>query len=72
VLHFTLRFNAPFKTRQLALEIFDPDYFIEFSLREEEPIRLVGAPVACTMTIHSPTDEERTEKLRGGLLRRCQ
>jgi ABC-type uncharacterized transport system substrate-binding protein len=66
VLHFTLPFEAPLKTRQLTLEIFDPDYFIEFSLREEEPITLVGAPVACTMTIHNPTDDESTEKLKGG------
>jgi ABC-type uncharacterized transport system substrate-binding protein len=65
VLHFTLPFKMPFKTRQLALEVFDPDYFIAFSLREEEPIKLVGAPVACAMTIQSPTDEESTEKLRG-------
>jgi ABC-type uncharacterized transport system substrate-binding protein len=48
-----------------VLEVFDPDYFIEFSLQEEEPIRLVGAPVACKITIQSPTDEESTEKLRG-------
>ena len=65
VLHFTLPFEAPLKTTRLTLEIFDPDYFIAFSLQEEAPIRLVGAPIACAMTIHSPTDDESTEKLRG-------
>jgi ABC-type uncharacterized transport system substrate-binding protein len=65
VLHFTLPFKIPFKTRQLTLKVFDPDYFIEFTLREEQPIKLVGAPVACAMTIQSPTDEDSTEKLRG-------
>ena len=65
VLHFVLPLKTPFKTRQLTLEIFDPDYFIQFSLQEEGPIKLVGAPAACTMTIQSPTDEESTEKLRG-------
>jgi ABC-type uncharacterized transport system substrate-binding protein len=65
VLHLTLPFKIPFKTRQLVLEVFDPDYFIEFSLQEEEPIRLVGAPAACKITIQSPTDEESTEQLRG-------
>jgi ABC-type uncharacterized transport system substrate-binding protein len=64
VLHFTLPFEAPLKTRQLTLEIFDPDYFIEFDLEEKEPIRLVGAPSACAMTIHGPTDEESEEKLK--------
>jgi ABC-type uncharacterized transport system substrate-binding protein len=65
VLHFVLPLRTPFKPRQLTLEIFDPDYFIQFSLQEEEPIKLVGAPAACTMAIQSPTDEESTEKLRG-------
>jgi ABC-type uncharacterized transport system substrate-binding protein len=65
VLHFTVLFEVPFKTRQLTLEIFDPEYFIAFTLQEEEPIKLVGAPVVCAMTIHSQTDEESTEKLRG-------
>jgi ABC-type uncharacterized transport system substrate-binding protein len=64
ILHFTLPFGAPLKTKQLTLEIFDPDYFIEFSMQEKQPIRLVGAPAACTMTIHSPTDDESTENLR--------
>ena len=32
VLHFTLPFQTPAKPRQLALEIFDPDYFIEFAV----------------------------------------
>jgi ABC-type uncharacterized transport system substrate-binding protein len=64
VLHFTLPFEAPLKTKQLALEIFDPDYFIEFSSQEKQPVRLVGAPQTCAMTIHSPTDEESTENLR--------
>jgi ABC-type uncharacterized transport system substrate-binding protein len=65
VLHFTVPFEVSFKTRQLTLEIFDPDYFIQFTLQEEGPIKLVGASVACAMTIQSPTDEESTEKLRG-------
>jgi ABC-type uncharacterized transport system substrate-binding protein len=64
VLHFTLPFKVPIKPRQFSLEIFDPDYFIQLSLQEEEPIRLVGAPAACTMTIYSPTDDESTEKLK--------
>jgi ABC-type uncharacterized transport system substrate-binding protein len=63
VLHFTLPFKAPLKTRQLSLEIFDPDYFVAFSLQDKDPIRLVRAPVACAVTIHNPTDEESTAKL---------
>jgi ABC-type uncharacterized transport system substrate-binding protein len=56
VLHFTLPFKTPFKTRQLALEVFDPSFFVDFSLAKQDPIRLVGAPAACTLAIQRPND----------------
>ena len=34
VLHFTLPFKTPFKTKQLALEVFDPSFFVDFALAE--------------------------------------
>jgi ABC-type uncharacterized transport system substrate-binding protein len=56
ILHFTLPFKTPVKTKQLALEIFDPTYFVDFSLQKKDPIHLIGAPAACTMAIQRPTD----------------
>jgi ABC-type uncharacterized transport system substrate-binding protein len=56
VLHFTLPFRTPFKTRQLALEVFDPSFFVDFSLQNKDPIRLVGAPGTCTFAIQRPND----------------
>ncbi|MDB5500344.1 MAG: hypothetical protein JWR89_246, partial [Tardiphaga sp.] len=56
VLHFTLPFKAPFKTRELALEIYDPTFFVDFALQKTDPIRLVGAPVACKTAIQRPSD----------------
>jgi ABC-type uncharacterized transport system substrate-binding protein len=56
VLHFTLPFKTPFKTRQLALEVFDPTFFVDFSLQKKDPIRLVGAPAACSFAIQRPND----------------
>jgi len=56
VLHFTLPLKTPIKTRQLAVEIFDPSYFVDFALQKQNPIRLVGAPAACTMAIQRPND----------------
>ena len=56
VLHFTLPFRTPFKTRQLALEVFDPAFFIDFVLEKTDPIRLVGAPAGCTLVIQRPSD----------------
>ena len=56
VLHFTLPFKTPIKTKQLAVEIFDPTYFVDFALQKQNPIRLVGAPAACATTIQRPND----------------
>jgi ABC-type uncharacterized transport system substrate-binding protein len=56
VLHFTLPFKTPIKTRQLAVEIFDPSHFVDFALQKQNPIRLVGAPATCTIAIQRPND----------------
>ncbi len=60
VLHFTLPFKTPFKTRALALEVFDPSYFVDFSLQKTDPVHLVGAPAGCTLQIQRPTDGTAT------------
>jgi ABC-type uncharacterized transport system substrate-binding protein len=56
VLHFTLPFKTPFKTKALALEIYDPSFFVDFSLAKQDPVRLVGAPAACSFAIQRPND----------------
>jgi ABC-type uncharacterized transport system substrate-binding protein len=56
VLHFTLPFRTPFKTKALALEVFDPTFFVDFSLAKHDPIRLVGAPADCTFAVQRPSD----------------
>jgi ABC-type uncharacterized transport system substrate-binding protein len=55
-LHFTLPFKTPFKTQALALEVFDPSYFIDFKLDEKDPVTLVGAPANCKLAFQRPTD----------------
>jgi ABC-type uncharacterized transport system substrate-binding protein len=56
-LHFTLPLKAPVKPKQLALEVFDPAFFIDFKFAEKEPVRLVGAPAACQMNFERPDDK---------------
>jgi ABC-type uncharacterized transport system substrate-binding protein len=55
-LHFTLPFKAPVKTKQLHVDIYDPDYFIEFAFVANHPVALVGAPVACKFSIVRPEE----------------
>jgi ABC-type uncharacterized transport system substrate-binding protein len=55
-LHFTLPLKTPVKPKELALEVFDPSYFIDFQLDDKNPIKLVGAPAACQLKIQRPSD----------------
>jgi ABC-type uncharacterized transport system substrate-binding protein len=55
-LHFTLMLKTPVKPKQLALEVFDPAFFIDFKYADKDPIRLVGAPAACQMKFQRPND----------------
>jgi ABC-type uncharacterized transport system substrate-binding protein len=55
-LHFTLPLKTPVKPKQLALEVFDPSFFIDFKLADEDPVRLVGAPADCRMKFQRPND----------------
>jgi ABC-type uncharacterized transport system substrate-binding protein len=56
VLHFTLPLKNPIKSKQFTLEVFDPTFFVDFELQEKDPVKLVGAPAGCALTIQHPTD----------------
>jgi ABC-type uncharacterized transport system substrate-binding protein len=55
-LHFTLPLKTPVKPKELALEVYDPSFFIDFQLDDKSPIKLVGAPAACQLKIQRPND----------------
>src|ERR1700680_1017828 len=48
-LHFTLPLKTPVKSRELAVEVYDPSYFIAFKMADKDPIKLLGAPATCAM-----------------------
>jgi ABC-type uncharacterized transport system substrate-binding protein len=53
-LHFTLPFKKPIKAEKLDLEIYDPEFFIDFGFADKEPLRLLGAPGRCTAAVEKP------------------
>ena len=55
-LHFTLPLKAPVKSRELALEVFDPTFFVDFKYADKDPVTLVGAPAACQRSFQRPND----------------
>jgi ABC-type uncharacterized transport system substrate-binding protein len=55
-LHFTLPLKTPVKSKEMALEVFDPTFFVDFKFAEQNPVRLVGAPTACQISFQRPND----------------
>ena len=55
-LHFMLPLKTPVKPKELAVEVFDPAFFIDFKFADRNPVRLVGAPAACQMKFQRPND----------------
>ena len=49
-LHFTLPFKTPVKAKALDVEVYDPDFFIDFGFAEKDQVRLVNAPAQCSVS----------------------
>jgi ABC-type uncharacterized transport system substrate-binding protein len=64
-LHFTLPLKTPVKSKTLALEVFDPEFFIDFKFADTDPVRLAGAPGACQMKFQRPNDGTANAKTLG-------
>ena len=53
ILHFTLPLARPVAAKgALKLEVFDPEYFVAFTLPGEEAVRLDAAPASCTLAVN--------------------
>lgn len=56
-LHFTVPLKTPLKSKDLNIEIYDPEYFVDFSFKDgKDPVSLVGAPPACKLTVAKPQE----------------
>jgi ABC-type uncharacterized transport system substrate-binding protein len=53
-LHFTLPLKAPVKTKDLSIEVYDREFFVDFSFNEKNPAKLVGAPAQCKLSVINP------------------
>ena len=64
-LHFVLPLKAPLKAKALELEVFDPSYFVDFSLVEKDPVSLEKAPAGCQIGLAKPKEmtKEMAQKL---------
>jgi ABC-type uncharacterized transport system substrate-binding protein len=55
-LHFTLPLKAPIRAHNLEVDVYDPEFFIDFEFAENDPVSLANAPAQCSLTTMKPTD----------------
>ena len=55
-LHFTLPLKAPVKAKDFALEVYDREFFVDFAFAEKDPVKLVGAPAHCKLSVAKPQE----------------
>jgi ABC-type uncharacterized transport system substrate-binding protein len=55
-LHFLLPLKQPVKPKDLTLEVYDREFFVDFSFAEKDPAKLVGAPAQCKLTVGKPQE----------------
>jgi ABC-type uncharacterized transport system substrate-binding protein len=63
-LHFTLPFKTPVKAKALDVEVYDPEFFIDFGFADSNPVRLVAAPAQCAVAVEKPSDGNFPSSLR--------
>jgi ABC-type uncharacterized transport system substrate-binding protein len=63
-LHFTLPFKTPVKAKTLHVEVYDPEFFIDFGFADKDPARLVGAPAQCAVAVEKPRDDFFSASMR--------
>jgi ABC-type uncharacterized transport system substrate-binding protein len=55
-LHFTLPLKTPLKAKELTIEIFDREFFVDFSFAQKDPAKLTGAPARCKLVVGRPQE----------------
>jgi len=55
-LHFTLPLKASVRAKELTVEVYDPEFFVDFEFAEKHPVKLVGAPSQCKLRVVNPQE----------------
>ena len=55
-LHFTLRFKHPVKAKVLKIQVYDPEFFVDFAFAKKNPVTLTSAPLTCAAWTEKPDD----------------
>ena len=63
-LHFTLPLQTPLdpKVHEVAVDVYDPSFFVAFGFATEAPVKIAGTPTpGCTAEIQKPDPESEAD-----------
>ena len=55
-LHFMLPLKTPVKAKELTVEVYDREFFVDFGFAQKNPVKLVGAPAQCKLSVVNPQE----------------
>jgi ABC-type uncharacterized transport system substrate-binding protein len=55
-LHFLLPLKTPVKAKELTVEVYDREFFVDFGFAQKSPVKLVGAPAQCKLSVVNPQE----------------
>jgi ABC-type uncharacterized transport system substrate-binding protein len=55
-LYFTLPLKTPVKAKDITVEVYDREFFVDFSFAEKNAAKLVGAPAHCKLKVILPEE----------------
>jgi ABC-type uncharacterized transport system substrate-binding protein len=67
-LHLTMPFKSPVSAKHLVIEVYDPEFFVDFGFADENPIKLANPPANCSVSTEKPHDPSFTSTTKLGQL----
>ncbi len=67
-LHLTMPLKNPVAARQLVIEVYDPEFFVDFGLANGNAVKLANAPANCSVSTEKPNDPSFTSTTKLGEL----
>jgi ABC-type uncharacterized transport system substrate-binding protein len=67
-LHLTMPLKHPVSARQLVIEVYDPEFFVDFGFADDHAVRLANSPANCSVSTEKPQDPSFTSTTKLGQL----
>lgn len=67
-LHLTMPFRKPVSAKQLVIEVYDPEFFVDFGFADANPVKFANAPANCSVSTEKPQDPSFTSTTKLGQL----